>query len=67
MDIDAEMRRKIIVSVATVGLFVALVIGVGSIYSTDQVLEPTGGYALVGVLGGFVVLMAAVGLYLNRQ
>ena len=67
MEIDAEMRRKIAVSVAAVGVFIALVVYVGSQYTTEHHLTETGGYALVGVVTLFVVLMAVVGLFLDTN
>ncbi len=67
MELDAEMRRKIAVSVGAVVVFVGLVIGVGVTYATNHVLPTMGSYALVGVLAVFVVLMAAVGVYLDRR
>ena len=67
MEIDAEMRRKIAVSVAAVGVFIALVVVVGSQYTSNHHLTQTGGYALVGIMALFVVLMAAVGLFLDRS
>ena len=66
MEIDAEMRRKIAVSVAAVGVFIALVVVVGSLYTTEHHLTETGGYALVGVITLFVLAMAVIGLFLDR-
>lgn len=67
MEIDAEMRRKIAVSVGAVGVFIALVVAVGSQYTTNHHLTEPGGYALVGIVALFVVLMALVGLFLDRS
>lgn len=67
MDIDAEMRRKIAVSVGTVGVFIVLVVVVVSKYTTNHHLSVTGGYALVGIVALFVILMALVGLFLDRS
>lgn len=66
MEVDEEMRRKIAVSVAAVTLFVVALVGVGAAYNSGGLTE-TGGYALVGVIAAFVVLMSAVGLYLARS
>ncbi|QHS16721.1 DUF7472 family protein [Halopenitus persicus] len=72
MDIDAELRRQIVVSLAAVLVFVVGLVAVGSRYGTgtgssgEISLAPAGGIALVGLLGGFVLLMALVGVYLMR-
>ncbi|WP_096390452.1 DUF7472 family protein [Halopenitus persicus] len=72
MDIDAELRRQIVVSLAAVLVFVVGLIAVGSRFGTgagpsgEVSLAPAGGVALVGLLGGFVLLMALVGVYLMR-
>ena len=67
MEIDAEMRRKIAVSVGAVGVFIALVVVVGSQYTNDHHLNEIGGYALVGIVALFVVLMALVGLFIDAS
>jgi len=66
MEVEPEMRRKIVVSLGAVALFVAVLIGIGASFA-DGGLTPTGGYAVVGAVGTFVVLMAAVGVYLARS
>jgi len=63
MDIDAEMRRKIVVSIVSVGAFFALFVGIGVTYGPD--LGDTGGIALVGAIALFVLVMAGVGVYLQ--
>ncbi|MDQ2055450.1 MULTISPECIES: hypothetical protein [Halobellus] len=63
MDIDAEMRRKIVVSIVSVGAFFALFVGIGVTYGPD--LGDTGGLALVGAIALFVLVMAGVGVYLQ--
>jgi multisubunit Na+/H+ antiporter MnhB subunit len=63
MDIDAEMRRKIVVSVVSVGVFFALFVGIGVAFGPD--LGETGGMALVVAIILFVVGMGAVGVFLN--
>jgi hypothetical protein len=63
MDIDAEMRRKIVVSIVSVGAFFALFVGIGATYGPD--LGDTGGIALVGAIALFVLVMAGVGVYLQ--
>jgi hypothetical protein len=64
MALEAEMRRKIVASVLTVGFFVALIVGLGVTFSGTA--APTGGLALVGAIALFVVVMGAVGLLLSR-
>jgi len=74
MEIDADMRRKIAVSLAAAASFVALLVVVGSRYTTDPtpeeaggvVLQEPGGIVVVGLFGLFVLGMAGVGLYLDR-
>ena len=74
MDIDAEMRRKIAVSLAATVSFVVLLVVVGMEYAEDPtpetpggvVLQQPGGLALVGLFALFVFVMAGVGVYLDR-
>ncbi|RLM56641.1 hypothetical protein DVK02_09090 [Halobellus sp. Atlit-31R] len=63
MDIDAEMRRKIVVSIVSVGAFFALFVGIGATYGPD--LGDTGGLVLVGAIALFVLVMAGVGVFLQ--
>ena len=63
MDIDAEMRRKIAVSIVSVGAFFALFIGIGVTFGPD--LGETGGLVLVAAIALFVIGMGAVGVFLN--
>jgi hypothetical protein len=65
MDIGAEMRRKIGLSVAAVAAFVLLILGIGVTFN-DGGLTSTGGLALVGGIVGFILLMAGVGVWLAR-
>ena len=74
MEIDADMRRKIAVSLAAAGSFVVLLMVVGSRYTTDPtpeeaggvVLQAPGGIVVVGLFALFVLGMAGVGVYLDR-
>ncbi|ADJ13802.1 DUF7472 family protein [Halalkalicoccus jeotgali] len=70
MDVDRETVAEIVVSVGSVGLFVAVLVGIGTTYSQDG-LSADGGVALVGAITAFVVLMTLVGFglahYLNRE
>jgi hypothetical protein len=63
MDIDAEMRRKIAVSIVAVGAFFAVFIGIGVTFGPD--LGEAGGMALVGAIALFVIVMAGVGVVLD--
>lgn len=67
MNIDAEMRRKIAVSVGAVLVFIALLVVIGLQFSTEHNLSDVGAYYLVGVIALFVVLMAAAGAFLDTN
>ena len=67
MDIDAEMRRKILVSVGAVVVYIALLVAVGMAYTTDHTLTLPGAYYIVGIVALFVVMMAVAGLFLDRR
>lgn len=67
MAFDEEVRRKAIVSVLAVSIFLAALAGVGIAYDGGDGLSETGALAIVGLLVGFVFLMAAVGFYLDRS
>ncbi|MFC6905666.1 DUF7472 family protein [Halalkalicoccus tibetensis] len=70
MDIDRETIVEVVVSVGAVGLFVGVLVGIGSAYN-DGGLSADGGLVLVGAITAFVVLMSCVGLglayYLNQE
>ncbi|MFW5977938.1 MAG: DUF7472 family protein [Halohasta sp.] len=66
MEIDEEMRRQTVVSLAAVGLFLATLIGIGVVFGGTGGLSSSGALALVGALAGFVLLMAVAGLVLVR-
>jgi hypothetical protein len=65
MELEEGMVRKIAISVGAVGLFVAVVLGIGTTYN-DGGLGSTGGLALVGSIVLFILAMAGVGLFLAR-
>jgi len=70
MEVDAEMIRQVALSAAATAVFVVAAVVVSSNYgdtSTGTDLTPTGGLALVAVLGGFILLMALAGVWLDRQ
>jgi len=63
MELEEGMVRKIAISVGAVGVFVALVVGIGTIYN-DGGLGSTGGLALIATIAVFILAMAGVGLLL---
>lgn len=65
MDIEAEMRRKIVVSIVTVAVFIGIIIGIGVTFD-DGGLGSTGGLALVASIVLFILLMGGVGVFLSR-
>lgn len=65
MALEAEMRRKILVSVVTVTAFIGVIVGIGVTFD-DGGLGSAGGLALVASIVLFVLLMAAVGVFLSR-
>lgn len=65
MELEEGMVRKIAISVAAVGIFVAVVVGIGTVYN-DGGLGSAGGLALVGSIALFILVMAGVGLVLSR-
>ncbi|MFC5135972.1 MULTISPECIES: DUF7472 family protein [Haloferacaceae] len=66
MEIDAELRRQITVSLLAAAVFVAGLVAIGVTFDGSSLPE-SGAIALVGLLTGFVLLMALVGAYLIRS
>ncbi|MFC6754838.1 DUF7472 family protein [Halorubrum tibetense] len=66
MEIDAELRRQIVVSLLAAAVFLAGLVAIGVTFD-GSTLPEDGAVALVGLLTGFVLLMALVGLYLMRN
>jgi hypothetical protein len=66
MAIEAEMRRKILVSIVTVTVFIGIIIGIGVTFTDGGGLGSTGGLALIGSIILFVLLMAGVGVFLSQ-
>ena len=66
MEIDAELRRQITVSLLAAAAFILGLIGIGLTFGGSAVLPEAGAIALVALLAGFVLLMALVGAYLIR-
>ena len=68
MELDQDTRREILVGTGSVALFIALLVGVGSMYGIDgQDLTETGALAVVGVIIVFVLVMTLVGYWMSRQ
>jgi hypothetical protein len=65
MALEAEMRRKIVVSIVTVAVFIVIIIGIGVTFD-DGGLGSNGGLALIGSIVLFILLMAGVGVFLSR-
>ena len=65
MALEAEMRRKIVVSVVAVGFFIALIVGVGATYNNSGLAGP-GGLILVGTIALFILVMGVIGVFLDR-
>ena len=68
MEIDAELRRQVTVSLSAAAVFVAALVALGTSFGngSEAGLSASGSLALVGLLAGFVLLMAGVGAYLIR-
>lgn len=67
MPLDRETIFQIVVSTAIVGLFIAAAAYVSRTYSSNGGMTTTGGFALVGAIVLFILLMAGAGLWLERQ
>ncbi|KOX95155.1 DUF7472 family protein [Haloarcula rubripromontorii] len=67
MDIERETLLQIVISAVAVVLFVGATVTVSQMYLDGSTVEATGGYALIGAIGLFVVFMTAAGLWLERQ
>jgi hypothetical protein len=63
MATERETVVEIAVSVVSVGLFIAVIVGIGSTYNSDG-LTNAGALALIGAIAGFVVLMSLVAYFL---
>ncbi|RLM68075.1 hypothetical protein DVK05_09610 [Halorubrum sp. Atlit-8R] len=66
MEIDAEFRRQIAVSLAAAAVFIVGLVAIGVTFGGSAVLPEAGAIALVALLAGFVLLMAGVGTFLMR-
>ena len=66
MELQEGMGRKIVVSVAAVVAFIAVILGIGTTYYSDGSLGDPGGIALVASIALFVLAMAVIGVWLSR-
>ncbi len=66
MNIEGGTLRDIVVSVVSVGLFIAATLVVGSQFDSGGLTEQ-GALALIAVMVGFIILMTGVGVWLANQ
>lgn len=66
MDVERETMIEIAVSVLAVALFAAGIIAIGNATGGQRPTE-AGGLALVGAVFLFILVMAGIGLFLERQ
>ncbi|WP_254542984.1 DUF7472 family protein [Halomarina pelagica] len=67
MALEREALVEIVVSVAAVGLFIAVIVGIGVTYNGATGLSNEGALALVGSIAGFVIVMSLLGYALSRR
>jgi hypothetical protein len=65
--LDRETTLQIGVSAGAVGLFIALAAVVSLSFGAENHLSASGGFALVGGVGLFVIVATLGGLWLSRQ
>lgn len=66
MELSAESRRQIVLSMVAVGFFIVLMVAIGVTFN-GQELAPTGGLALIAAITLFVLVMGGIGAYLARK
>jgi hypothetical protein len=68
MDIDRETVEEIAVSALAVGLFVAVIVGIGMVFSPGgSEFSDQGALVLVAAIAGFVVVMTGIGYFLSGR
>lgn len=67
MDLDREIVVEVVAAVVPVVLLLVGLAAIGQQYSTDGGLSATGGKIMVGAIVAFVLVLAAVGLWLSRS
>lgn len=65
--VDTETVFQIVISIFSVLGFIAGMVFVSQAYSTNGDISPDGGMALVGAMVAFILVMAAVGLWMSQQ
>jgi hypothetical protein len=66
MNVERDKLRDIVISVGAVGLFIAVLMIIGTSFDSGG-LTQQGAYALLGTIVGFVVMMSAIGYWLAYQ
>ena len=66
MDMTPEKRREIGIALGAVGLFIAVLLGIGLQFDSGGLTEQ-GALALVGSIVLFILLMGGVGFWLANQ
>ena len=68
---DAETRYQVLIAVGGVLVFIVAAVLVGVTYGENgnsvTAMTPTGGIALVGTVALFILVMAGLGVWLERQ
>ncbi|MFC6837117.1 DUF7472 family protein [Halomarina ordinaria] len=64
MALEREALLEIAVSIVAVGLFIAVIVGIGVTYNGSTGLSNEGAIALIASIGGFVLVMSLVGYFL---
>ena len=69
---DQNTRYQILIAIGGVLAFVVAAVAVGSAFGESgngvvTSMTPTGGLALVGTIAFFILLMAGLGVWLERQ
>ena len=68
MDIDRETVEEIAVSALAVGLFVVVIVGIGTVFSPGGAeFSDQGALVLVGAIAGFVLVMTGIGYFLSGR
>jgi peptidoglycan/LPS O-acetylase OafA/YrhL len=65
--LDQETIWQIAVAAGAVGLFLVLLVVVSSLFSSNGNISATGGFALVGAIVAFIIILSGAGLWLERQ
>jgi hypothetical protein len=66
MDLDRDTVTEIIVAVGGVLLFIATLVVVGLTFNDDGFTE-TGGFVLIGLVAGFILLFTGIGWWLSSR